>query len=181
MGRVWRTEQRVEEECGQDKGEITWRDFFALSENIDNMLGVIVSPWLFLVFLHVSLCRPLYVFKAVGGVIHSLWCACTPAHRFSCTASSTEESPVSIYCISAVKYKTFCYNHCIISCGDIFRTPMRIVNAFVCFHVLSLIYQWLFVNRKQRDIFGNKQFFVPCFRMLLFSVSNSLECFNKLW
>lgn len=78
--------------------------------------------------------------------------------------TAEKKSPASIYCISTVKYETLCYNHSIIFCGDFFQTPMRIVNKCVL-SCNVIIYQLLFVDKKQWDIFGNKHFFVPSFGM----------------
>lgn len=64
---------------------------------------------------------------------------------------------MSLYCISAVKVqKCLLQSFRSVEWGGL-RDIMGIVNtASVCLNVSSFIYQLLFVDRKQRDIFGNK-------------------------
>lgn len=88
--------------------------------------------------MYVDLCGPVFVFKAVCGVIHSLCCACIAPYQFDCTAKR-EESPESFYCIAAVKEqkKNVCYNQSILLCATFFRHQQGFlisVCVIVCFH-----------------------------------------------
>lgn len=64
------------EEGGQNKGKITWREFFA---EYWQYVEVIVFPWLFIFYIYVNPCGPLYVL--------SLWCNSLPLLCMHCTTS----------------------------------------------------------------------------------------------
>lgn len=174
VGNVWRAKHGVDG-GGQDKGKTTLRDFFAESEDI---VEVIVFHDSIIICFYDDLCGPLYIFKAVCGVIHSLWCTCTAPHQFSCTSNSKRKKKrllcpfIASLLLSTKPPVTIVALSCV---GTFFRPQWGLLMK--CVIVLSLIYQLLFVDRKQRDIFGNKHFFVPCFGIrLCFCLSEDFFC-----
>lgn len=152
---LWRT-RKCFLQAGGDRTRVKHPKGFMSLQNLGILtilyIGVIVFSWLFIFFYMSTSPRPVFFFRAVCGVIPSLSCAFSAPQWFGCNANSTKENPDSIYCISAVTNRTPCYNQPLSFLGTYFRYQWGFLIGVHFF----LIYELLFVQRKQRDIFGNK-------------------------